>query len=295
MKTITFAAPWIKRYETDDFQPSGQPRFVAVSLNGSSCALHCDHCCTRMLKALYQVTSPDQFTVTAERLAEKGCRGMLLTGGCNADGTIPLIPYVQAAREAKARFGFEYAVHTKLVTERFAEAATAVGADLLMTDIVGDDESLQNVYHLKGCTVDNVRSSLDRAQARGLTLAPHIMIGIARGQIVGEYKALEMLVGRPMATLALVVLTPLRATPMEGVNVDLEGVKQVLSKAREMFPATRLTLGCAKLGGKAQRELEEHALALNFDAIAYPSDGMVDLARSKGFDVRLSENCCAFA
>jgi uncharacterized radical SAM superfamily protein len=55
-----------------------------------------------------------------------------------------------------------------------------------------------------------------------------------------------------------------------------------------------MTLGCAKLGGKAQRALEEHALELGFDAIAYPSEGMVDAARAQGLRVRLVEECCAF-
>ena len=294
MRAITFAAPRIKRYETDDFAPSGEPRFVAISLNGRQCELLCDHCKTRLLGALYQAESPERFATLCEHLHEQGCRGMLLTGGCGSDGTIPLPRFVDAAREAKNRWGFRYAVHTKLVTEEFVRAAVAVGTDELMLDVVGDDESLREVYHLEGKSVRDVEASLNRAQAAGLALAPHILIGIARGKVAGERRALEMLVGRALAALCLVVLTPLRNTPLEGTVVDLPAVLDILTAARQMFPETYLTLGCAKTGGRTQRAIEEHALALGFNAIAYPSDGLVTRAREQGYDVHFSEACCSF-
>ena len=61
MKAITFSAPSIKRYETDEFQPSGDPRFIAVSLQGSACELMCDHCGGKMLTALHRASTPEGF------------------------------------------------------------------------------------------------------------------------------------------------------------------------------------------------------------------------------------------
>lgn len=293
-RRITFAAPRIKRYETDDFQPSGEPRFIAVSLNGETCHLQCDHCRTRMLKALHKTESPEHFRKLAARMAERGCRGMLLTGGCRTDGTIPLEPFAETIRAVKEEFGFQFAVHTKLVNESFADAAAHAGVDLLMTDLVGEEVSLHKVYHLRRARLSDVERSLDLAEARGLALAPHIMIGIADGKVVGERTALEMLRGRRVAALALVVLTPLRNTPMANVKIDLPMVKDFLGYARTEFPDIRITLGCAKTGGRMQRELEEHALEVGLDAIAYPSEGIVEKAGEMGYDVRFSERCCAF-
>ncbi len=295
MKKILFAAPRIKRYETDDFTPSGRPVFVAVALRGEQCSLQCDHCRGRMLSALYRADGPEGFARLADSLAAQGCRGLLLTGGCDRDGTIPLHEFARAAREAKERHGFRLATHTKFVTERFADAALEAGVDLLMLDIVGDLETLREVYHLRQAGLEDVERSLDRAGARGLALAPHILIGLARGQIRGEWRALEMLEGREnLETLVLVVLTPLLNTPMAGPRVDEDGVIVVMAEARRRFPRTRLALGCAKTGGASQRRFEQAALDLGFDAIAYPSEGMVDRARSLGFQVEFSESCCAF-
>ena len=81
MRRITFAAPLIKRYETADFQPSGEPRFIAVSLRGMECHLMCDHCGTRMLAALHRAETPERLLRLCERMHGRGCRGLLLTGG----------------------------------------------------------------------------------------------------------------------------------------------------------------------------------------------------------------------
>lgn len=293
MKTITFAAPRIKRYETDEFQPSGEPRFIAVSLMGDRCQLMCDHCGTRMLTALHRASSPEAFLRLCETMHGRGCRAMLLTGGCAPDGTIPLPPFVEAVIEARRRWGYRFAAHTKLATVAFGDAAASAGIDPLMVDVVGDERSLREVYHLRRHTLRDVERSLDIASERGIPLAPHIMIGIAHGRVVGERRALAMLSGRKLAALALVVLTPLRNTRMAGVKIDLPAALEILGAARQMFPDTRLTLGCAKTGGKMQRTLEERALDLGYNAIAYPSEGIVTRAREMGYQVEFSEMCCA--
>jgi lipoyl synthase len=294
VRRITFAAPRIKRYETDDFQPSGEPRFIAISLRGMECHLMCSHCVTRMLTALHRAETPERLLHLCERMHGRGCRGLLLTGGCDAEGKIPLPEFVDAVREVKRRWGFRIAVHTKLVDEEFVNAAADIGTDLLMLDIVGEERSMREVYHLWGHSPRDIEAGLDLAEARGVPLAPHIMIGIANGQVVGERRALEMLRGRRLAAVVLVVLSPLRNTPMADVKIDIDAALEVMTEARHLFPDTRLTLGCAKTGGEGQRRLEEHAIDLAFDAIAYPSEGIVTLARERGFDVQFSEACCAF-
>ena len=61
---------------------------------------------------------------------------------------------------------------------------------------------------------------------------------------------------------------------------DLPAVLEFLSEARQAFPDIRMTLGCAKTGGKTQRVLEEHALKLGFDAIAFKDRMTLECAQS---------------
>lgn len=293
-KIITFAAPRIKRYETDEFKPSGESRFVAISLNGPVCKLLCDHCKTRMLQALYHSDDPDKFAKLCDRLGERGCEGMLITGGCDSDGTIPLPRFASAVRVAKEKYGLKIATHTKLIHERFADACVEAKVDLVMCDLVGDSKPLREIYHLDGFGTQDVEKSIQIAVARNLRLAPHIMIGIDRGNVGSEFKALDMLDGVDFEVLALVVLTPLRNTPMAKCEVDVKGVLSVMEKAREKFPGRKITLGCAKMWGENQRMFEEKALEIGLDAIAYPSEGIVTRARNLGYDVRFIETCCAF-
>ncbi|HNT35765.1 MAG TPA: hypothetical protein PKH07_12285, partial [bacterium] len=236
MKQIIFSSPHIKRYETDEFRPSTEPRFVAVSLRGSECHLQCDHCRTRMLKALYQVKTPEQLETLTARLVSRGCKGLLVTGGCDSDGTIPLGAFAEQICEIKHRYGLRIATHTKMVTESFASAAVRADVDLVMCDLVGADAPLRSVYHLVDHSAEDVEKSLDISLKHGLKLAPHILIGIDYGKVESEYRALEMLKHRDFEVLALVVLTPLRHTPMAECSIDRDGVLRFLEHAREQFP-----------------------------------------------------------
>ena len=294
MKEITFSAPYIKRFETDEFKQSTEPRFIAVSLKGHKCNLLCDHCKTRMLTALYKAENTDKFIGLCEKMHKKGCEGMLITGGCDPDGTIPLIGFVDTISEMKNKYGFKYAVHTKLANEEFVKAVRRANIDLLMIDLVGDLEAMHEVYHLKDYDLSHIEKSIIYAAKYEVPLAPHIMIGINHGKVEGEYRAIEMLKDKPFDTLVLVVLTPLMKTPMEGTKIDQDGVLRFLEHARKVFPDRRITLGCAKTWGKMQRAFEEKALELEYNAIAYPSEGIVTMAKEMGYNIKYTEECCAF-
>lgn len=294
MKTITFSAPHIKRYETDEFQQGPEPTFIAVSLKGDKCFLQCDHCRTKMLSALYKADEPEKLRRLCENVAARGCKGMLVTGGCDPDGTIPIYPFVETIAQAKKDFGFKLAAHTKLANEDFIKAVKEADIDILMVDLVGDLEAMRSVYHLKNYDLGHIERSLELAAKYEVALAPHIMLGISNGKINGEYKALEMLKDKPFDTLVLVVLTPLRNTPMADCKIDQAGVLEFLEQARKAFPTQRLTLGCAKTWGKMQRAFEEKALEMGYNAIAYPSEGIVEKSIEMGFKPRFTEACCAF-
>jgi uncharacterized radical SAM superfamily protein len=294
LKTITFSAPYIKRYETGEFRQSSEPKFIAVSLKGNKCSLLCDHCKTKMLSALYKAEDFDKFAGLCEKMAEKGCKGMLITGGCDPDGTIPLMGFVDTISEMKNKYGFKFAAHTKLANEEFVRAVSRAQIDLLMIDLVGDLFALHEVYHLREYDLSHVENSIIYAAKYNVPLAPHIMIGINHGNVEGEYTAIKMLMDKPFETLVLVVLTPLRNTPMARTIINQQRVLKFMEYARKVFPDKRITLGCAKTWGEMQRIFEEKALELEYNAIAYPSEGIVDMARKMGYEINFSEECCAF-
>jgi uncharacterized radical SAM superfamily protein len=74
---------------------------------------------------------------------------------------------------------------------------------------------------------------------------------------------------------------------------DVEEVGRLFVKARAMFPATPLLLGCARPPGRLQEQVDTLAVETGFDGIAYPSEAAVARARELGRPMGFSEFCCS--
>lgn len=306
MKKIIFSAPHIKRYATEEFSQSEAPKFVAISVTGTSCELMCNHCEGRLLQSLYHVKSPSGLIEMSQRLYKKGCDGVLITGGCDKSGILrikdnnPLSPFNKgdweiAIKQVKERFKFKVALHTKLADENFAKIAKDSGVDMVMIDIVGSEKTLRDVYNLKEKSLSDIMFTLEILNQYNVKIAPHIVVGLDYGNLEGEYEALNILKQYDFDTLVLVVLSPLRNTLMEDVEYpEANSVKDIIKKAKEIFCDKPLSLGCVKGSGKYQAELEKYAVEFGFNNIAYPLDETILYAREKDYEIKFSEYCCSF-
>ena len=104
-------------------------------------------------------------------------------------------------------------VHTGLVSPQIADALAEAGVDLAMLDIIGDSRTIREVYHL-GASVEDYEQSLKLLVDRSIPTAPHVVMGLHFGQILGEPRALEMIAGYPIKTLVLVGFRPIPKTDM---------------------------------------------------------------------------------
>jgi len=306
MKKIIFSAPHIKRYATEEFSQSEAPKFVAISVTGNSCELMCNHCKGKLLQSLYHVKSPSGLIEMCHRLYQKGCEGILITGGCDKSGILrikdnnPLSPFIKgdweiAIKQVKKSLKFKVALHTKLADENFAKIAKDAGVDMVMIDVVGSEKTLRDVYNLREKSLSDIMFTLKILNQYNLKIAPHIVVGLDYGNLRGEYEALNILKQYEFDTLVLVVLSPLRNTLMENVEYpEINDVKNVIRKAREIFGDKPLSLGCVKGSGKYQVEIEKYAVDIGFNNIAYPSDETILYAREKGYEIKFSEYCCSF-
>lgn len=147
---ILFYAPGVKHYESTEF-PAGRPHdFVPVSVTGPSCQLGCDHCRGRLLASMHEALHPDDLVPLARRLADRGCRGLLVSGGSDLDGRVPLLPYVDAMAEIRSTLGLKIVVHTGTVTGDLARGLARAGVQCAMLDVVGDAATIRDVLHLDG-------------------------------------------------------------------------------------------------------------------------------------------------
>jgi len=290
---IHFFAPTLKRYQTDEFTNSSTPLFVPVSITGPACELNCKHCSGRLLESMYWVKNPEELFELGARLYKQGSKGMLITGGSLTSGVVPLNQYVSTIKRLKDKFNFRIAVHTGLVDEELAHKLSKANIDIAMIDIIGCNETIREICHLNA-TVQNFKNSLELLTKYKIRVAPHVVLGLHYGQIMGELHALELISAYDLACVVLVILSPLLGTPMENVVPPsaLEACKVFLI-ARKIFAKTPILLGCARPTGPHKTQTDIFAVRAGFNGIAYPADGIISFSKKLGLKPKCYEYCCS--
>lgn len=290
---MEFYAPGLKRWQTAEWRPKKHNRFLPISVTGTACALQCDHCKTHVLEGMVTLQKDTDLFATAQRLQASGTEGILVSGGSNRSGGVPLLPHVNAMRRVRDELGMRVIVHSGVVSPQLAQGLVEAGVDGVMLDIIGADETIREVYHLD-LTADDFERSLALLVERGLRIIPHIVLGLHYARLLGEWRALDMIRRYPVSTLILVVLTPLVATPMAHLKPPpLEDVVEFFATARQAMPDTKVNLGCGRPMGKMKQEMDRAAIDHGLNGIAYPADGAIEYARERGLEPALYEYCCS--
>jgi lipoyl synthase len=290
---MDFYAPGLKRWQTSEWTPTNPRRFLPVSVTGSACALSCDHCQAKVLAGMISVRAGQDLFDLARTLKAQGSEGLLVSGGSTRTGGVPLLPHLRHVPRIREELGMKVIVHSGVVSPGLADGLAQAGVDGVMLDIIGADETLREVYHLD-LTVADMDTSLRLLAAQGLRVIPHIVLGLHYGRFLGEHRALEMVASYPVSTLILVVLVPLVGTPMAHLPPpSVDEVTRFFGTARLAAPATTINLGCARPLGQVKAELDRAAIDLGLNGIAYPADGAISYARSRGLEPRLYEYCCS--
>lgn len=290
---LAFAVPGLKRYDTVYY--TNQPtRFGAVSITGRRCALQCEHCRGHLLAGMHPALTPEALLTFGVRLVEQGCTGVLISGGAEADGKVPLKRYLSAIKQVKA-WGLRVIVHTGLTDYETAIGLKEAGVDQVLLDIVGDSTTIREVLHLERTPADYM-SALALLRDVGLCVAPHVVIGLHFGQLRGELTALDIIRQVGANVIVLVVLRPLSRTPMGGSPIPTpDQVGRLVAVARLLNPGIPVSLGCARPSGRVRAVMEHLAVLAGINGIAYPDPKTVRLAHELGLQWRFLETCCTLA
>jgi len=269
------------------------PRFPTLSITGDACALRCKHCGRRYLRQMIACPTPDILYSTCLELAANGARGMLLSGGYNAEGYVPFEPFLDAIERVKRETGLFISAHTGLVPEWLALELGRAGVDLTDFDLIGDDKTIGLVLGIDR-TVEDYRLAM-RALKRSLPhVVPHICIGLHVGELRGESRALDVAAEIEPQAVVLLVLTPTPGTEFEGLTTPSpDAVERVAAEARLRFPDAQLALGCMRPRGPQRVEIEFAALKAGVDRMEIPSEETIEAARKFGLHVRRLDACCA--
>jgi uncharacterized radical SAM superfamily protein len=267
--------------------------FPALSITGGSCELRCARCGGRYLSGMIDCREPERLHEICLELASRGAFGVLVSGGCNSEGYVPLETHLDAIQRVKDETNLFVAVHTGLLPAWLARELGRAGVDLADFEIFGDGGTIPLATGLDRTPEDYLDSMrwLLRSVPR---VVPHICVGAHRGRVVGELMAVEMLSGLDgVRELVFIVFTPTPGTSIGGAPPPEPGeVGKVIYEARRIFSG-EIALGCMRPRGRLREEYEMAALLSGVDRMEMPSPATVSAAREMGLRIGRMNACCS--
>ncbi|MEE8431990.1 MAG: radical SAM protein [Candidatus Desulfatibia sp.] len=293
---IVLNLPSFKQYSTSELSNAcSNKSFPAVSITGGECMLRCEHCRGKLLEPMIPATTPTDLLETAASLASQNAEGILISGGSDRGNRIPFKDFLWAIEKIKNTYDLRIAVHTGLIDSRDARGLSDAGVDTAMIDVIGSDETISHIYHLDK-SVEDFEASLENLCSTSMKVAPHIVLGLHYGKMLGEWKALEIVARHSAETLIVVVAMPYYAKdPSKFPAPPAEEVGKFLAECRRKLPEKEIALGCARPGGEYRQRTDLYALAAGVDGIAFPADGTLEAAGKLGLKAEVSYACCSMS
>ena len=290
---MVFHAPGLKKYQTSEYTQHDASEFVAVSVTGEACSLACEHCKSGVLKGMHDLPSQKQSLYElSSRLHDQGARGILVSGGSDRQGRVPLKKHIPDMVRIRHELGMTIRVHPGLPDEETCARLIDADIDGAMIDVIGHDKTIREVYHLDS-DVSEYEAVLERLERHGVPCVPHIVMGLHYGQMLGEEAALEMICRYEFKLLVLVILMPLTGTPMANVKTPSPAeISEFFNLSRARLPDKPIMLGCARPLGNTKLQIDRAAVDAGLNGIAYPAEGIVEYARQRGLSPEFVNACC---
>lgn len=247
-----------------------------ISLTANECALNCAHCNRQYLKGMYTLSE-----------INSNARSILLSGGCNLNGRVPLKENFELIRELSSKT--KLIAHTGLVKkediERIAPYLVSVSYHF-----IGDNATIRAVYGLKKDVNDYIESYITLKKL--VKVYPHITIGIHGGKISGEKHALSILKSLGTEAIVFNVFMPTPDTLYHDKDPPkIEETLKIIKDARLDFPNTPIFLGCMRPKGIYKRILDEQVVGI-VNRIVLPASSAIRRVEELNYDVKKSEECC---
>ena len=290
---LAFSIPGTVHYH-DDTLSLQKDRFAAISVTGNHCDLRCAHCKGKLLESMIPAADPETFSEAVDQLRLKGAQGILVSGGANLNGEVPLERFIPSLKSLKKKNPqFKVIVHTGLIRREIAERLKDAAVDQILIDVIGDENTIQKVYHLDK-RVEDYAETLWMLKEMGHRLAPHIIVGHHFGEIRGEWRALEMVTRVAVETIVLVILKNLQPDGENRFRVpNPEEISKIAAIARILNPGTPIRMGCIRPAHPWKAAMEKGAIDSGINTIAYPLQGTIDYAKEIGLDTKFVEMCCS--
>jgi uncharacterized radical SAM superfamily protein len=293
-RPIRFSTPTFREYQSSELSGCGKNSFPAFSITAGGCALMCDHCQAKILEPMIPANTPELLDRQVRNLVKlQNLQGFLLSGGSNRRNEIRYERYYPVIESLKRDFPhLKIAIHSALLDERRARLMESAGVDTAMMDVIGDDETIRDVYHLDRPVAD-FEATLEALCATSMEVVPHIVVGLHYGRVRGETRALDIVSRHGVHALVLVVIMPFYAKAGTFATPHTSEVGRIFLEARRRLPHREVLLGCARPPGMHKRVTDAYAVMAGLDGIAFPADGALAVAGAIGRPAQQAHACCS--
>jgi uncharacterized radical SAM superfamily protein len=290
-----------KKITTDNFDDIlkvyiPNKRFPAVSITGSVCTLNCEHCNKKYLEGMKDLSNKEDLKNFLYMHYENNGVGVLISGGCDPDGAVPLHDFINIIREIKQNTKLLINVHTGLLSAQTAKALADAKVDIISFDITMDENAISEIYHLNK-SIDDYKNALKVLKEYNLNVVPHLCVGLYYGRIHEELAALRYLKesGLNPSLIVIIALIPPKVKNMMFKEPTPIEIAKIIAIARFLFPQTEISLGCMRPKAGIKIEIEKCALKAGITRIELPSKKILKWLKNINPEIQFQffSACCA--
>jgi uncharacterized radical SAM superfamily protein len=247
-------------------------KFPAISITGAQCKLNCEHCNRKYLDGMRDLqTNEGLKSFLYEHYRNDGV-GALISGGCDVDGSVPLLGFVDTIKEIKRNTNLIINVHTGLLDEITAKSLAEAKIDMVSFDITMDKDAINEIYHLDRERED-YKNSIELLKKYDLNIVPHICVGLYFGKLHKELEALKYIKesGFKPSLIVIIALIPPKDKENKFREPSSIEIAKIIAVARFLFPESEISLGCMRPKAGVKIEIEKYAIQAGITRIELPS------------------------
>lgn len=271
--------------------------FPSISVTGTKCDINCKYCNKIFLAHMKSAESPEDLLKICFELNSQKAKGLLVSGGYNKRGVVPLIPYISAIDKIKKETNLILNLHTGLVSQEEVEliASTGTKQTIISFDLVQDNKVINDIIGLpKSISAKTYEESFNFLVDAGLEVIPHISIGMNYGKYSIEAidKAIEISLNANVKTMVFLGLIPKKGTEMANSqppsSIDFQ--KILLYSVLKSVGKTEISVGCMR---NKSEELDIASIDAGINRIQIPRRNALKYAEKKGIKIIRNNYCCA--
>ncbi len=245
----------------------------------------CEHCRAVHLRGMREACTSEALISIAERTIASGGSGMLISGGCDRTGRVPLL-HLRDAISQISSMGLEINIHAGFIGPSEARELVSAGVRRFSVDIHQDPAVIKGVLHLDRPPSD-YGDLLDAVITAGGVPVPHLTAGLGGKDIAASA---DLLLSRGLRRAVLLGLVPSHAgSPMPGASTETVVSAVDILSGRGL----EVTLGCMR--DRSCRDMEAECIRHGVMRIANPSRETQEWVKANGYSVKEDRRCCCMS